>query len=144
MGTGSEILGAREVASKLLAMKSDTFRRVVEAVERTAVRMANTAKAGHEHGSDPHSKDRFETQTANLVNSISPGNDQGMQWEKLTENEIVGLFGVLSTGPSAVPEYAEFVEEKYPFIWPAVVENIPFFEREMRKAAPGGSGTVKV
>ncbi|MEN6334785.1 MAG: hypothetical protein ABFE01_11025 [Phycisphaerales bacterium] len=144
MSSSSEILGAKEVAARLLSMKNDTFRRVVEAVERTAVKMANSAKAGHEHGSDPHSRDRFETQTGNLVSSISPGNSGEMQWEKLTENEVVGLFGILSTGPSTALEYAPLVEERYPFIWPAVVANMDYFREQMKLAAPGGSGTVKV
>lgn len=144
MAASSEILGAREVASKLLSMKSDTFRRVVEAVEKTAVKMSTSAKSGHEHGSDPHSRDRFETQTGVLVQSISPGDNGGMKWEKLSESEVVGLFGILSAGPSGAVGYAEYIEERYPFIWPAVAANIGYFEQEMRKAAPGGCGTIKV
>jgi hypothetical protein len=139
-----EITGSKEVIAELLSLKSQTFRRVVEAVEKTAVRMSNHAKAGHERGSDPHSRDRYENQTNNLTTSIFPGGsgEQPMKWEKLTEDEVIGLFGVESTAPGSPMEYAPYIEERYPFIWPAVVANIAYFEQEMKLAAPGGSGSV--
>lgn len=135
-----EVLGQREVIAELLGMKNQTFRRVVDAVEKTAVRMANDAKSGHERGSDPHSRDRYENRTTNLTNSIFPGGSDGpgMKWEKVTESEVVGLFGVESTAPGSPMEYAPYVEERYPFIWPAVVANVEYFTQELKKAAPGG------
>lgn len=135
-----EVIGQREVIAELLGMKSQTFRRVVDAVEKTAVRMANDAKSGHERGSDPHSRDRYENRTTNLTNSIFPGGGDGqpMKWEKITEDEVVGLFGVESTAPGSPMEYAPYIEERYPFIWPAVIANVAYFEQEIKKAAPGG------
>ncbi len=132
-----EVIGHKEVIAELLGLKNETFRRVVEAVEKTAVRMSARAKAGHEHGSDPHSRGRFERQTGNLVASISPGGAGGqpMQWEKFTEDEVVGLFGVDSTAPAAPMEYAEYVEEGYPFIWPAAASQIENFKKEIAAAA---------
>jgi len=140
-----KITGDKETIRRLLSLKSETFRRVVEAVEKTAVRMANHAKAGHEHGSDPHSRNRYENQTGNLTNSIFPGgSDSGpMQWKRLDEDMVVGLFGVNSAAPGATMDYAPDVEERYPFIWPAAVANIAHFKEEIRKAAPGATGGVR-
>ncbi len=138
------ITGTKEVTAKLLALKSQTLRKVQEAVEKTAVRMANHARAGHEHGSDPHSSGRYENQTSNLTNSIFPGgaNSDPMKFEKLTEDEVVGLFGVDSVAPGATMEYAPAVEERYPFIWPAAVANIENFKQEIAACTPGAKGTL--
>lgn len=140
----STVLGSKEVAAKLLALKSQTFRKVIEAVEKTAVRMANAARAGHEHGSDPHSRNRYENQTSNLTNSIGPGgaNSQEMRFEKLNENVVTGLFGVDSTAPGSPLEYAPKVEELYPFIWPAAVANMGYFKQSIADCAPGAKGAV--
>lgn len=130
------IKGDTETIKRLLSLKSQVFRRVVEAVEKTAMRMADHAKAGHEHGSDPHSRGRYENQTTNLTNSIMPGGAGGqMQWERLDENMVVGLFGVNSAAPGSVMEYAEYVEERYPFIWPAAAANIENFKKDIAEAA---------
>ncbi len=88
MSSSSEIFGAKEVAAKLLSMKNETFRKVVTAVEKTAVRMSNHAKSGHEIGSDPHSRDRYENQTNVLTQSISPGDEGGVKFEKLSEDQV--------------------------------------------------------
>jgi len=131
--------GDKEVIAKLLGYKDKTFAKVVEAVEKTAVRMANHAKAGHEHGSNPHARNRYENQTSNLTNSIFPsGGQQPMQFERLDENQVIGLFGV-NESLGAVMEYAPEVEERYPFIWPAAVANIERFEKEIAAAAKGNS-----
>jgi hypothetical protein len=136
-GTTMQVEGISQVVATLLSLKDRTFRKVVTAVEKTAVRIANDARAGHEHGSDPHSRDRYENQTSNLTNSISPGGPGGlpMTFERLDENAVVGLVGVLSTAPSAVMNYAAEIEEKYPFVWPAAVANIENFRQEIAKAA---------
>jgi hypothetical protein len=137
------ITGDKETIRRLLSLKSETFRKVVTAVEKTAVRMANHAKAGHEHGSDPHSRSRYENQTGNLTASIFPvGGSQQMQFEKLTESEVVGLFGVNGAAVGAVMEYAPEVEERYPFIWPAAVANIERFKQEIAACAPGATKSV--
>jgi hypothetical protein len=132
-----KVEGISEVVVKLLSLKDKTFRKVVTAVERTAVRIANDARAGHEHGSNPHSRDRYENQTNNLTSSISPGGPSGlpMKFEEISEDKIVGLVGVLSTAPSAVMNYAAKIEEDYPFIFPAAVANIENFKSEVAKAA---------
>jgi len=135
----SVVTGDVEVIRNLLSLKSQIFRRVVEAVEKTSVRMANHAKAGHEHGSNPHARDRYENQTANLTGSLFPGGASGraMQWEELSEDRVVGLFGVAATAPGTPLNYAAYVEERYPFIWPAVVANIDYFKRSIAGCAPG-------
>lgn len=130
-----KVTGDVEVIKNLLSLKSQIFRRVVEAVEKTSVRMANHAKAGHEHGSNPHSRGRFETQTGNLVASIGPSGPGEIQWEELSENRVVGLFGVMATAPGTPLDYAPYVEERYPFIWPAAVANIETFKKEIAEAA---------
>jgi len=133
-----DLKGDKEVILNLLAAKSDTFRRVREAIEKTAVRMANHARAGHLKGSNPHAYQRYENQTANLTNSIFPGGglNQPVKWETVTEQEIVGLFGVNEAAPGAVMEYAPHVEERYPFIFPAAIENVERFKQEVANAAP--------
>jgi len=128
------VSGDKEVIRRLLSLKSQTFRRVVEAVEKTAVRMANHAKAGHEHGGNPHAQNRYENQTSNLTNSIGPGGGQPMEFERLDEDMVIGLFGV-NEQLSAVMDYAPDVEERYPFIWPAAVANIDQFEKDIQAAA---------
>jgi len=128
------ITGDKEVIRKILSLKSRTFKRVTEAVEKTAVRMANHAKAGHEHGGNPHAQNRYENQTSNLTNSISPGGANPMQFERMDEDMIIGLFGV-NEQLSAVMEYAADVEERYPFIWPAAVANMDQFEKDIQAAA---------
>jgi len=128
------VTGDKEVIRRLLALKSRTFKRVTEAVEKTAVRMANHAKAGHEKGSDPHSRNRYENQTSNLTNSIGPGGESPMQWERLDADMIIGLFGV-NEQLTAVMDYAPKIEELYPFIWPAAVANIEQFEKDIQAAA---------
>ncbi len=132
-----KVVGSTEVAATLLGMKDKTLRRVMEAIEKTAVRMASSARAGHEHGSNPHSRDRYENQTNNLTSSLFPGgpNGQPMKWQEITEDRIVGLFGVAEMAPGTPMQYAEYVEEKYPFIWPAVVANMEGFKNELAKAA---------
>jgi hypothetical protein len=136
------ITGDKEVLRKFLSLKSETFRKVVEVVEKTAVRMANSAKADHTHGSDPHSRGRFETQTGVLVASIGPSGNQSMQFEKLDENTVVGLFGVGAAVGTTNVEYAERVEELYPFIWPAAVANMERFKQDLAACAPGAKGTT--
>ena len=130
------VTGTTEFAAKLLSLKDQTFCKVVEAVEKTAVRIANDARAGHEHGSDPHARGRYENQTSNLSNSVGPGGplDLPMQWSEVTEDRIVGLCGIMSTAPATVLEYAPKIEELYPFIWPAAVANIERFQEEVKRA----------
>lgn len=128
------VSGDKQVIRRLLTLKSRTFKRVVEVVEKTAVRMANHAKAGHEKGSDPHSRNRYENQTSNLTNSIGPGGFNPMEYEKLDEDMIIGLFGV-NEQLSAVMDYAPEVEERYPFIWPAAVAYMDQFEKDIQAAA---------
>lgn len=130
----AQVIGDKEVIRRILSLKSRTFKRVVEAVEKTAVRMAQHAKAGHEHGSDPHSRNRYENQTSNLTNSIGPSDGQPMQFERLDEDTIIGLFGV-NEQLSAVMDYAPDVEERYPFIWPAAVSQMDQFEKDIQAAA---------
>lgn len=128
------VTGDKEVVQKMLLMKSRVFRAVVRAVEQSAVRMANHAKAGHEHGSNPHARNRYENQTGNLTSSIFPGGPEGMKFEELSEDRIVGLFGVGANSAGSPMEYAAQVEERYPFIWPAAMANMRNFKNAVRDA----------
>jgi len=132
-----QVLGQEEVARRLLSLKSRTFGRIVEAIEKNAVRMAMHARSGHNRGSNPHARDRYENRTANLTNSIFPGgaNSQGMQFEEISERQIVGLFGVDSSAPGAVMEYAQYVDQRYPFIWPAAMAYKERLIKDVRAAA---------
>ena len=138
-----QVTGAAETITRLLAIKDKTFKRVLVAVEKSAVRMAIHAKAHHERGGDPHSQNRYENQTSNLTQSIFPGGAGAspMKWDEVSENRIVGLFGVDAAAPGATMEYAPYVEERYPFIFPAAVANMDSFAKEVAKAAPGMTGT---
>lgn len=133
----NNITGVSEVVTKLLSLRDQTFRRVTEAIEKTAVRMAAHARAGHEHGSDPHSRSRYENQTNNLTNSISPGGPggQAMAWEEISESRVIGLFGITETAPSSVLQYAPYIEERFPFIWPAAAAHAETFQKEVAAAA---------
>lgn len=122
--------GGDEISRRLTAIQERTKQAVIEAVEKTAVRMANHAKSGHEHGSSPHSRNRYENQTSNLSNSIFPSGGHDMQWESLSGNEIVGLFGVLPSATS-VMEYAAKVEAQFPFVWPAAIAFKDRFVKEV-------------
>lgn len=151
MSIDIKVEGTQEVAANILAAKDKTFAKVLRAVETSAIHMTKHAAAGHERGSNPHARDRFETQTANLVNSLMPGGPgaQQMKWDKITEDEIVGLFGVNQAAPGNPMEYALHVEfgtrrsRAYPFIWPAVAANLADFKRRVAAAAPGGVGSVE-
>ena len=139
-----KVEGAAQTVTRLLAIKDKTFARVLRAVEVTAVRMAIHAKTGHTKGSGPHSRNRYENQTTNLTLSIFPGGPDAsaMKWEEVSEDRIVGLFGVDETAPGATMEYAPYVEERFPFIFPAALAHVDTFAKEVAKAGPGLSGTV--
>lgn len=135
------ISGDKEAINNLLSIKADTIRKVMTAVEKTAIRMSNHAKAGHLHGSNPHAKERYENQTSNLTNSLGPGGGQPMRWEEVSDNRIIGLFGVSDPAPGSPLKYAAYVEERYPFIFPAAVALAEQFVADVAACAPGATET---
>lgn len=137
----SDVEGTERVVDKIIKVRDRMRGQIMEAIEKTAVRMAEHAKAGHEHGSSPHTENRFETQTGNLVNSVFPSGVHPMEWEN-TEDEIVGLFGV-SPRAMAVMDYAAKVESQYPFIWPAAIAKKDDFVKEVFTAAAFAVAEVK-
>ena len=66
-----------------------------------------------------------------------------MQWQELSEDRIVGLFGVGATAPGSPLQYAPLIEELYPFIWPAVMANVEQFAKDVAAAAPGAKGSTR-
>ena len=127
MTTRSHIAGTQRVINNMFMARDVILKRVGEAVEKTAVDVANHAKAEHERGSNPHSRERFESQTATLIRSIS---------SELTTINYAKAEGVVTAGA----EYAANVEigtsksRPYPFLWPALVALSEKFEARMEAA----------
>ena len=128
------VQGDWPVVNALKGADKELHGKVRTVIEKTANRMAVEARSGHERGSQPHARYRFENQTGNLHNSVFPGGPDAhpMQFEETGKDEIVGLFGVLPTA-AAVMEYAPFVESRYPFVWPAAHSQSERFVSDLAK-----------
>lgn len=109
-----EVLRNMKIAGDLI------LQQVAEAVEKTAVDVANHAKAGHE-GNKAHMNERYQNQTTNLTNSITP--EMGI----VTPLEVEAI--VYTT-----MEYAYYVECLYPYLWPALVANEGNLRRRVNEA----------
>ncbi len=99
------VTGEREVIAAIGAVMADKIAAVAEAVEKSAVQVANHAKRNHIRGS-AHQKERYENQTNILTNSIT------VAMIETTEEKIVAEVGTNV-------EYASHVEALYPFLFPA-------------------------
>ncbi len=116
--------GTQRVLNNMMLAKSETLREIAEAVEKSAVDVANHAKAGHE-GNRAHMNKRYQNQTGNLTQSIRSA---------LTK---VG-FDLVEAATFTSMEYAVGVElgtsrnRPYPFLWPALLANQESFKERLK------------
>ena len=112
--------GTQEVINNLMMQRSKLLARVGEALEKSAVEVANHAKSDHQRGQG-HGKGRYENQTSTLTRSIMP---------KLTKVNFDEAEAIVFTNV----EYAARVEAIYPFMWPAIVANQEEFKKRLKEA----------
>ena len=115
------ITGQQDVINKLRLRQSRTLRRMAVGVEKACVDVANHAKAGHE-GDMAHANERYQNRTSTLTRSITP------EVIYVGFDEVVGVV-------FANTEYAEYIENIYPYLFPALVANREQFKRRLQEAA---------
>lgn len=128
-----ELFGLKKVLSNLKNVQQSTIDRVADAVEHTAVLVANHAKSKHEKGF-AHAVGRYENKTTNLTNSIMP---------ELTRADKHIVEAMVHTNK----DYAIKVEmgspetnrKKYPFMEPALFSQKDEFTKRVRKAIHGNA-----
>lgn len=102
----SSITGLRTVLNNIRRKENKMINKVATIVERTSVSMSNHAKSGHA-GDRAHMNNRYQNRTTNLTNSIDPDTLE------ITATRING-------GIATNMEYAYYVEQRYPFMFPAL------------------------
>lgn len=117
---GVFVSGTQECINRIMMERDKMLRDVAEAVEKTAVDVANHAKAGHA-GNMAHMNQRYQNQTTNLTNSIT------QELEKVSYDEV-------SAVAFSTMEYAPYVEAGWPFFWPALVANQENLKRRVSAA----------
>ena len=130
-----EIQGLDKLLLKMKGVSEDMIKRVTKAVDTTAIRIANHAKAGHTPGQG-HGMGRYENRTTNLTNSIIPtmthvGADFIEAVVKPTDNPA------LTASVSAIMEYGPKVEVAYPFMLPAEESQREAFKTRLKAAIRG-------
>lgn len=117
------VSGADELVAQLKSLAGETFAKVLEAVEKTAVDVQNHAKANHERGL-AHSKGRYENQTNALTGGIFT------ETVEATEQAIEAqVFSTMEYGPYL--EYGTSRHAPYPFMGPAADANAEVFQRRI-------------
>jgi HK97 gp10 family phage protein len=120
------ISGEQKVFHKLMRAKDAYLDGLADAVEQSAVVVANKAKENHEHGSDPHAMERFETQTGALVRSIKS------ELTTVGHNEVVAqTFSTMEYAPNV--ELGTSKTRAYPFLFPALAESQDDFKERVKK-----------
>ena len=124
---GAHIAGQQRVQANFSKAQAAVLSRLAQAVEMTAVDVANNAKAGHAASESPHAAGRYITRTGTLTRSIMPA------LVSVTNAEVEGqVFTNI--------EYAAFVEigtsrsRPYPYLWPALVANFNVFQERIAAA----------
>jgi hypothetical protein len=124
-----EVWGMSELLAKIDDTTDELVRRVVEGTEKSAVDVQNHAKAHHEPGF-AHAVGRYENDTVQLTNSITPGDPV-----KKGDEIVVEV--------AANKEYAANVElggarrRAYPFMLPALMANKKKFKERLRESIYG-------
>ena len=114
------VAGTAKVTAKLKAFGDKMLGKVAEAVEKTAVDVANDAKADHVQGM-AHAIERYENQTNVLTSSITP--ELTIVTDTMVEAEVFSNV-----------EYAYWVEALYPLLHPALTKNEDNFRRRVAEA----------
>lgn len=126
-----EIEGMQAFNANLARVTDEVVERVADAVERTAIRISNHAKAGHQKGQG-HAAGRYENQTGVLTNSINA------QLTKKTKDEVIATV-------STIPDYAPLVEfgtrraTARPFMLPAADSQREQFPKQVEAAIRGNA-----
>jgi HK97 gp10 family phage protein len=128
--TTAHVVGLNDVIAKITTLEGSVLGRVAEAVESSAVDVANHAKANHERGL-AHTQGRFETRTGALVGSIMP--DLTEVSKTAVEAQVVAT---MDYGPNV--EFGTSRSRAYPFMGPAMTENAQRFRERVAKAARPG------
>jgi HK97 gp10 family phage protein len=127
--------GKDKMLANMKAITPKVIEAVTDAVDITAIKIANHAKANHTPG-QAHALGRFENVTTNLTNSIIP------QITKADAESVEAVIGA-GVGASAVQEYAPYVEfgtygrPGFPFMRPAKESEKEAFPKRVQKAISG-------
>lgn len=121
------IAGVQKVLNNLAIQKLDTLRRVADAVDQSALKVANHAKAGHE-GAMAHADQRYQNKTGTLTRSITPELTKASQ--QMVEAQI---FSNIEYAPNV--ELGTGKTRPYPFLFPALQANQGDFKTRVAKAA---------
>jgi len=121
------VSGTQTVLNNLRIFETRSLAAIGQAVETTCVDISNDAKADHRRGSDPHSRERFESQTGSLIRSI---------FLKLLEVSRINVEGVVYSNLRYAPdiELGNVKHGAYPFMHPALVKNYPNFQKRLALA----------
>lgn len=120
---GFEVDGLKALLARMTAVNIEMVKRVKVAVETSAIRVANHAKAGHIPG-EGHAAGRYENQTTNLTNSIIP------QVTKADKDSV-------EASVSTIMDYGPKVEVSHPYFGPALVSQEKEFKEGVKKAIHG-------
>lgn len=130
-----KVTGIEGVLRKLGQIHERQVRNLVKASEDTSRKIAATVrsvdhglKSERPEGARVHALGRFQNQTGNLRQSI-------LQQDSVIDGDtIVGnvTAGISKDGQEF--EYAAYVEAKYPYMYPAVVECQHYFVDRVKKA----------
>jgi len=125
------VFGRDALVHNMSKFKKSLVDKLVTAVEMTQVKVAEHAKK--RHASNAHNYDRFVTRLGGLEQSIQPG-------QVYISDQV--LRGVID----ARMPYASYVEngtsrtKAYPFMLPAIVENMEFFKKRVSAALKSATG----
>ena len=113
------VTGTETMIAKMLAEKSRIHANLMVAVEATCVDAANDSKDNH-IPDEGHGMGRYENQTTMLTRSIASKID------RITPKSVDGIV-------YATMRYAPYVEERFPFIMPALIAVTGIFKRRLNK-----------
>lgn len=114
------VAGTQKVINNLMMAKSKMLKAIADGVEQCAVDVADHAKAGHV-GDMAHAKQRYRNRTEILTASIES------DLLKVGFDEVIGIV-------STDIEYAEYVENIYPYMFPALIANKQIFNRRLTES----------
>ena len=115
------IKGTQNCINNLMMQQDKFLSAIGEAVEKTCVDVANSAKKGHA-GNMAHASKRYQNQNTNLTRAITP------------ELETVSYKGVKGIVHTSGVDYALPVEMKYPYLYPALQSNKDNYKDRLKKA----------
>lgn len=115
----NDMRGLQEVLNNIRRKENRMIDKVADAVEKVSAKMSNHAKSGHA-GDRAHMNKRYRNRTTNLTNSINPDT------LKITRKRVEG-------GIATNVEYAYWVEQRYPYMFPALKSVKDEFSNRIKK-----------